>query len=445
MILILIFISSSCDKYLDVQSDSGLEVPQSLESFQKLLDASYHMNVNLCSNGEVSADDYFLQKSAFESISEDARNIYLWRNEKYTYDNDWARAYIPVYTSNLILDGLKELPITQENETLWNQVYGSALFFRANQFLSLVWTFSMAYKDKSAEEDLGIILRTTSDPNVKSTRASLQETYDLIINDLKTAADLLPKIPLHVMRPSKTAAYGSLARIYLSMGDYESAYYYTDRALAINNQLLNFNSDDEINPSAAYPFKRFNKETVFYVQLASTYPHLNPFYGLIDTTLFASYDENDLRKTLYFKEEVSGYQSFRGGYSETTDVFGGITTSELYLIRAECSARLGKIESALKDLNNLLTTRWREGTFTPYTIDTQKNVVNIILEERRKELVMRGLRWIDIKRLNVIEPQIILERKLEGEVFVLSPNDLRYALPLPDDIINVTGLPQNPR
>jgi starch-binding outer membrane protein, SusD/RagB family len=56
---------------------------------------------------------------------------------------------------------------------------------------------------------------------------------------------------------------------------------------------------------------------------------------------------------------------------------------------------------------------------------------------------MRGLRWIDIKRLNKEGAGIVLKRLIGDKTYTLQPNDPRYALPLPADIILNTGMQQN--
>ncbi|HEY0177744.1 MAG TPA: RagB/SusD family nutrient uptake outer membrane protein, partial [Pedobacter sp.] len=71
--------------------------------------------------------------------------------------------------------------------------------------------------------------------------------------------------------------------------------------------------------------------------------------------------------------------------------------------------------------------------------------LRIVLQERRKELIMRGIRWMDIKRLNKEGANITLTRKLNGNVYTLPANDLRFALPIPDDVIAFSGMKQNLR
>ena len=58
---------------------------------------------------------------------------------------------------------------------------------------------------------------------------------------------------------------------------------------------------------------------------------------------------------------------------------------------------------------------------------------------------MRGLRFMDIKRLNVVGAEIIMKRLINGEEIILPPNDLRYALAIPEDVIALSRIVQNPR
>ncbi|MBD1433762.1 RagB/SusD family nutrient uptake outer membrane protein [Sphingobacterium sp. DN00404] len=433
-----------CNKFLDVQSNSGLEVPNSLESFQKLLDASSFVNMHLCSYGEVSADDYFLTESSVNRLSDVHRPAYYWEKYAYFYSNDWSKAYTPVYTANLVLDKLAEIERTAENAADWDRVKGSALFYRSTQFLSLVWTFAHAYDIASSSEDLGIALRKTSNPNIPSERASVAECYAEILNGFKEAARLLPEEATHVMRPSKIASLASLARVYLSMNEFDSAYVYADKALQLNNYLLDFNDPENVSLNLDFPFQRFNRETLSYFELIPSNPQVNFTFSLIDTVLCASYDENDLRGKAYFIENSDGYSSFGGSYTGDRNLFGGLAVNELFLIRAECLARLGRPDEALSDLNDLLAKRYVTGSFVPYENINGRSLLDLILTERRKELVFRGLRWIDIKRLNKEGHNIVLKRRVGEKEYILEPGDNRYALPLPEDIIRQTGMPQNP-
>jgi len=443
-ILLLCLIFSGCDKYLDVQSNKNQVVPKDLTDLQQILDGSQNINVNFCSIGEVSADNYFLKQKVYASLNETSRKFYTWENPVYNYNNDWAKAYITVYNCNLVFDKLKEIVRNGSNTDEWNNVKGSALFYRASQYLNLIWTYSKAYNENSSTKDLGIVLRETSDFNVRSERSTASKCYRVILDDLLEASKILPTKAIHVMRPSKVAAYATLARAYLSMAKYDSAYYYADKVLSTNKELLDFSDASDVKISAGFPFSRFNKETLAYFELVTINAQVGANYANIDTNLYSSYLSNDLRKQAYFKLNADGYVSFKGGYSGSANLFGGIATNEIYLIRAECLVRLGDIKKGLDDLNYLLFHRYKAGSYIPVNFNNQEKALDFILEERKKELLFRGLRWIDLKRLNEEGRKIQIRRMINDKEYILNPKDNRYAIPLPDDIIKTTGISQNP-
>mgnify|MGYP003655850958 FL=1 len=69
-----------------------------------------------------------------------------------------------------------------------------------------------------------------------------------------------------------------------------------------------------------------------------------------------------------------------------------------------------------------------------------------ILMERRKELLFRGIRWVDLKRLNQeAESAETLERKYNELNPILAPEDTRYTFLIPPAEINLNPMPQNNR
>jgi hypothetical protein len=139
---------------------------------------------------------------------------------------------------------------------------------------------------------------------------------------------------------------------------------------------------------------------------------------------------------------------FKGSYNSSLSLgnFIGLSTSEVYLVRAESLARLGDKDAAMQNLNTLLRKRYKTGTFTDLTAATATQALDIILTERRKEMVLRGMRWADLKRLNK-EPAraVAIKRDLTGQIYTLSPNDLKYAFLVPTEVIQLSDLQQNPR
>lgn len=444
LLLLIALNGFSCKKYLDEKPIKTQVEAKVLEDLQALLDDySGSINVNTPGFGETSADDYFVPINVYNSRSVQDQEAYTWRLKEYGFVNDWSDNYAAVHPANYCLDQIAKIERTSHNALLWDNVKGSALFQRAYRFMGLIWEYGKAYDENTSQTDLGIVLRLTSDPSIPSRRSTVKECYERILLDAKESIVFLPENPQHVMRPSKAAAYGLLARTYLSMRRYDSAFKYANLSLQIKSELLNYNDQTQVTPSSLTPFRPFNNEIIYFTTQSGNYGTKNPTRALIDTSLYQSYNNDDLRKTVFFNK-TNGFYSFKGNYNSASrfTLFSGLAVDEMYLTRAECHARDGRVTEAIDDLNTLLIKRWTTGTFVPLVGNDQQQTLNIILLERRKELLMRGLRWIDIKRLNKEGFNIMLERVVD-QVYTLPPNDDKYALPLPIDIIEISGMPQN--
>lgn len=445
-IITLFFILSltglSCKKYLDLKPDKKMTVPSSVKDLQALLDNNGIMNKKSPTYDEASADNYYIPLASYLKMSLSQRKAYIWENYDYNYSNDWSQLYDGVYYANEVMHSLGKIDRNPANENEWDNVKGSALVYRSASFLKAAWIFAKAYDEQTADQDYGIVLRLDPDFDQPVNRASVKESYMRIISDLEMAAALLPAWPVHAMRPSGQAAYGLLARTYLSMRIYDSAYKYADLCLGINSSLMDYN---EIDVAAVYTFPRFNKEVIMNTQVGVMKYEVGVAVARVDSNLYKTYDEYDLRKKAFFRLRPDGYL-FKGTYTgDFGNLFTGIATDEMYLTRAECYARRGDKDKALEDLNFLLSHRFTSGSFIPVGAASAEEALDIILLERRKELIFRGLRWMDIKRLNKEDANIILERVVDGQIYTLMPNENRYALPLPADIISMTGISQNPK
>jgi len=438
----------SCKKYLDEKPNKSLQTPTTIDAVQGILDYFPYMNRQCEQSSEIASDNYYLTDSLFGALSADRmRNAYLWKQHIFngTHPDDWQNEYTVVYNANVVLESLEDIGRTSVNASAWDNCKGQALVFRAKAFYEIAQVWAKAYNPATAGADLGIPLRLASDFNIPSRRSTIKETYEQIINDLTAAIPLLPDKPVFVFRPSRPAAYALLARTYLVMGNYIEADHYANLALAIQNTLVDYNT---LNPSLRYPFSPIqytNPEDVMHSRSIGVSTNLSPSFGRIDSLLYRSYAVNDLRKVVFFKENTAGGYSFSGNYSGTISStnYNGIATDELYLISAECKARLGDAKSAIDLLNKLLVTRWKKGTFVPFAASDPASALQLILTERRKELVYRCTRFSDIKRLNRDGANIILQRVIGGVKYMLSPNDSRYALPIPDEVITASGMQQN--
>ncbi|WP_421889749.1 RagB/SusD family nutrient uptake outer membrane protein [Marinoscillum sp.] len=443
--LLMALSTTACqDHWLEIKSDKQLVIPSSLKDLQALLDNTTEMNFSTTpSLGEVGTTDYYLPDEDWQALSsEEQRNAYRWDEIIYAGEScySWNYPYKSVLHANLALEGLEKVTRTAGDEDAWNNIRGSALFYRSWAFFQLAQVFGKPYAKATAMSDLGIPLRLESDINIPSVRATVQRTYDQIISDVWKAVKLLPETPLVQTRPGKAAAYALLAKAYLHTQVYDSAHSTATQCLQSAHQLMDYN---QLDPAADYPFAQMNEEVIYQATMAPLSALFRVMH--VEGELYEKYAPGDLRKVMYYLEE-EGRVSFKGTYDGSIRLFSGIAVDEVMLLKAEAEARLGRVDDAMSTLNALLVTRWESGTYEALTAESEAQALQLIMEERHKSLPYRGIRWMDLRRV-AHEPglAVTLRRELEGQVYILEPGAPRYVLPIPDDVIELSGMPQNPR
>lgn len=451
LILIItgITICSACNKknFLSDKTISKLFIPSTLEDIQSLLDNDLVINTAGTAN-DISADNYYIPYSTWQGLNAIDQNTYTWAADIYNGQGnitEWNLPYRQVFFANQALTVLKNIS-PSESPYQWKVMKGTALFIRGFAFFNVAQLFAPLFDSVSADSDLGIPLRLTANVNEVSIRSSVKETYQQILSDLKEAATGLPTStdPQHPNRPSKPAAFALLSRVYLSMRNYKMAGAYADSCLQLYNKLLDYNN---VNDASRFPFNIINPEILYQAKAADAniLTAIISRTTIIDSGLYQSYLINDIRRSLFYSVNTDGLPVIRSSYSGDVFPFQGLATDEVYLTRAESYARDSDIVSALNDLNALLKSRWKKGSFNPFTATTASQALQLILTERRKELPFRGIRWMDIKRLNKEGAQIKLQRELNGITYEILPNGSRYVFPIPPDVIALSGMPQNSR
>ena len=125
----------------------------------------------------------------------------------------------------------------------------------------------------------------------------------------------------------------------------------------------------------------------------------------------------------------------------TSPVF--LRWGEVVLNRAEAEAKLGQDAKALDDVN-IIRTRAGIPALTSGDVSSlgYKNMLELVLDERRMELCFEGHRFFDVFRNN-----LPMDRRYVGYHTweIIQPNDPRIALLISQDEINSAGIPQNPR
>lgn len=434
----ILMMAVSCNRFLDEKSNSSLATPETLDDNQALLDRYYVLGIN-ATGGEVSADDIYVSDADFAGMPTEAeKRLYTWQPDRVAIasGNDWENCFAKINVFNTVLFNLKQYDIKGSEN-----VRGQALVFRAACYLEAAQLWCLAYDENTAASVPGLPLRLDPDMNVASVRTNLKATYMQILEDLHTAVDLLPVSQIAATRPSKVTALGYLCRAYLYMGDYKNALKYGREALSYYDTLMDYNT---LNPDASYPIDFLNVEVLLPTSMAYS-PFLASSKAKITASVYNAYESGDLRKGIFFRITPAGDVLFKGNYSGSSGRMTCISTDELYLSVAEAYAFENDVDNAMAILNQLLVKRWQAGAFQPLKADSRLEAIEVIRKERRKELLFRGLRWADIKRYNREGAGISLQRVVQGITYKLPPNDPRFAIAIPEDVITMTGMPQNGR
>lgn len=436
---------ASCDDYLDIKP-KGMVIPEKCEDYEKLLNYAQLMKAS-DSYPNFMTDDVFLPydddlTGGYVSLELPDQRLYTFDSEVFgdgESDGLWEYSYNRIYTYNVIIQEV--MGSTQATEDHKKQVRAEALMGRAFEYLTLVNAYGKHYDPATAATDPGVPLMLDEDINKTNLqRASVQAVYDQIKKDLDEAAFDLPERPvLNAFRASKPVGYGMLARMYLYMGDYEKALENAKISLEHNSALQSILPYEVVDVNKwigriNVPDRANNPENI-YIRLAPyTFGMSSSVYGSED--LIKLYDkEKDMRYLLYFTRYIDGVDSDYDFWAPFLYTNMAMATPEIYLIAAECEARIGKIENAMKYINTLRDNRIKDNT--DLTTTDRKEALKLVLEERRRELTFVGCtRLIDLKRLNR-EPEFAktIIHEVEGVEYKLEPNSPKYILPIPPTVL----------
>lgn len=436
---------ASCDDFLDIKP-KGVVIPEKTKDYESLLDFEQLMKSS-DSYPNYMTDDVFLPDEdpitgGFQSLKLPQQRLYSFQSEVFgdgEKDGLWDYSYSRIYTYNVIIQEVMES--TDASEEHKKQVRAEALMGRAFEYLTLVNAYAQHYDPTTASTDPGVPLLLTQDIHKKNLqRASVQQVYDQIKADLDEAAMNLPEKPVsNAFRASKPVGLGLLARMYLYMGDYQKALDNARKSLEKNANLLDLKLYKVISPQKFIgridvPQRAENPENI-YIRLAPYIFGLSfQVYGSED--LVNLYDkEKDKRFQLYFTKHIGNINTKYDLWVPFTYANMAVATPEIYLIAAECEARLGNKEKAMSYINTLRDHRIIDNT--PLTAENDEDALRKVLDERRREMVFQGCtRLIDLKRLNR-ETRFAknVVHTINGVKHTLAPGDPKYILPIPPTVL----------
>ncbi len=433
----------SCTGFLEQKPSSTINLPTTDEDLWALMNNSSVINRNEPGLGEIGGDNYFLLDVGWNAITQEAeRTVYLWQKTP-VLPAHWNPAYTTIAYANTVLDYVDQVAYTIPQSK--NMLIGTARFHRARNYYRITQVFSHFYRKEKNPDDLGFAYRKDGDASNPSYRMSLAESYAYLIKEFKEASRLLPAKVTFPTEPSKSAAFSMLANLHLELEDFETAYVYADSAIYYNSGIiLDF---QDIDRTLASPFQRFNEEVVFHTLLNGG-TTLSPSRAKVADDLITLYEERDLRKEAFFRLGNDGYYVFKGNYdgsATSASLFSGITVPELYLQRAEAALLSGRTSQAVDDLNELRQKRGLPILAGEHIYAEEMELLEEVINERRRELAFRGRRWQDLRRYaarGLFEDEI--SRTINGVVYRLGSKDiLDYAFFIPELVIENSNIVQN--
>lgn len=477
-LLLSISLLNSCndDDFLSALP-RGTVVAKTTNDFRQLLDdadnSRYSFSLTKGSYAvDLISDDCYADSAMFNSwtmTNEYLRNLYIGEQNVWSYeysvtqdDGNWKNHY---YIVSLVGTILSEIGKATDNPIMQKQLIAEARFHRAYAYFNLVNLYAKHYNSSTAATDPGVPMYEIAATLPPLNRKSVKEVYDYIIKELNESIGNLPQDNgRYKHRPTSTAVNALLARTYLYMGDYTSALKYSDQVLKVKNYLYDFNSTDFATGKYINSLKGISKTNDEEMILHKTsggvlanimYLDIDSFNGLYTDYSFnetdSVYTNHDLRRSYFFTGFVTSGEDegkildntkkmrfyFTGnGYRYKLDGNRGgsqtnlpISTPEMYLIRAECNARLGNTQDALNDINTILVKRYSTDHYNELSMRDFNNdktkILDRVLLERRRELYGHEMRLYDIKRL-----ELPITKKLSSATIQFPANDSRLVWPI---------------
>ena len=442
---------SACRKYVDdtpLQSTRVLVYTDDyrllMNDENKLETASGLPTIFSCDDADFSAPEV----ANTVKLNPIYTKMYVWDKPFYSStqdDYDWNNMYAAMYEINTIIEGVMD----SKNGTLAAKqtILGEALVHRAFTYFTLVNLYASQYDDKTAATNPGIPLVLKAKLFVNLKRATVQEVYDQILADTKAAIPLLPATPDNVIKPSKAAAYALLAKAYLNMRSFNNAAAFADSSLAIKGTLADYNPYVATS-SYTYPTQYNDKEV-----LLRKVPRLNYYFIQLSPGLLSLLSTKDIRYKLFvcpgskLSPQFTGLGYYpRDRYNSNDKPAVGLTVPDTWLIKAECLARAGDKDGAMKMVNDLRKLRFSAADYADLSATDAADALRVVVEERRREFFGRGTRWFDQRRLNKDAPFAKpVTRIFDGQTYTLQPNGNGYTFPIAPLLIGQNPeIEQNP-
>ncbi len=458
--LITALLTSCGDDYVTLLP-YGKIIPTNTDDLAEILNVTTDINTGGQNFGNQS-DDVVIPEENLSTSSVANINAYTWQDYMYQVsdqDKDWVSYYKIISRANFVIENID----TYEKGTLYSveDTRGRAHFIRANAYFYLINGYANHYNAETAQKDLGVPMPQTLDINALTPRSTVQEVYDLILSDLDVALNALPETAKHKTYGSKAAVHALLGRIYLYQKKYNLSAEHSKKSFDIYSDIKDYNeisyreldynrdgvidyySDNNIEGIMNYDNNKMsNPENLFVMEKGVVRMNLflsNEFVNLFNT-------ETDLRFKYFMSNRLATGKLTTGEYymatNEAQKPWSGIKTTEVLLNYCEALMKKGTPNSteAVIYLNRLREKRYDNSTYTPFQHTDDATTLSEIMLERRKELRLTAWRWFDMKRLGLTHSRVV-----DGQTYTINESSNNYTWAIPQNIIDLNPLEQNPR
>lgn len=454
-VLMCCVMCSSCNDYLDIVP-KGNKIPTTLADYEALLRDEYTIGQTPISNALYLLNDYYVTVSNLNSPTLTRAN-YMWDEtaDRILLNNADESTYYQLYAAisscNLIIENVPSA--TEATDAERAEVIAYAKVIRSLCYFVLANYYADTYDAATAGEKRSVPLTTSANINAPSQQVTIQAIYDFIIQGVQEAIDGgLPEQSMTVLHPNLGAAYALLARVYLQMQNYSEALSYANLALGQNDQLYDWNAYyDEHRSTIENPEDYTGLPTPtdysyvenYYFRCGNGSPNYTTNELNIPVERAERFEEGDARFLsrwkLYSQNQDTYYRGVGNGYFN----WGGLTTTEVYLIKAECQARLaqgGDFTEAMNTLNAVRQTRIRPEVYQPLTVSTLAEAIELIRRTKDNELIFSIVPFADARRFNQEGTYArTMTKTYEGETYTLRPDSHLWTMPFPAGAINNPG------
>jgi len=475
-VLLLLGFTSCKKEFLDVAPTNSADAANAIQTaadarvmmnglMSKMASASYYGR-NFVLYGDAKGGDLTVFS---QGRGNDALYTFNHTRTSGSYSSFWDQIYHSIFQANNILANIERLKAAGTTEN-FDTYKGQALTARALMYFDLVRLYGKPYTQDKASYGVPNITEPL-EASAQPLRATVEENYTQILKDLKEAEPLLPKTKTNGFL-NFYANKAIQARVYLNMANYTEALSAAQAIINSNVYTLYTNAQwvaswqTQFGSESIFELGIFPNETDLGNTSLGAY-HRRRSHGntqILGWFQASDYfldrlkqDPTDVRWGVMSNDESSATRmgaSYK--YSGSTTLSGDgkasnstavnikvIRLSEIYLIAAEAAFHTDKALAA----TYLNAIRKRSPALAPATEATI--TLDMILDEKSKELYTEGHRYFDMLRLNL---PITFNDEFGGLTIAHRPKTIdrsfaKAILPIPQDEINANpGLQaqQNP-